>query len=81
MNFGEALERLKDGERISRPEWGGMTRVVLHCEHTRKTVIRHIGLSTTESSETVLGCKVEVAWVVPWTPTSDDMLAEDWEVE
>ena len=63
MDFGHALEALKDGGRVKRPEWGTQPYLQLRQDSARPTKIMLSG-----------GCVAATHWY----PTHDDLLAEDW---
>lgn len=85
MNFGQAIEALKDGLRVSRKGWNGKgqflflvkgetleynTKANLSCLMGKE--IRHpdvIAIKTTAGD-------IQVGWLASQT----DMLAEDWEI-
>jgi len=65
MNFGSALEALKQGMQVTREEWGGMKLVMTPLEKEpfgRLDRIHYAG--------TIEGTAV----------SSADLLAQDWEV-
>lgn len=76
MNFGQALEALKKGEKVCRAGWNGNGMWLLlipksHWETTR--LVDHLdGLPW-------IGMKTADDKFVPWLASQTDMLAEDWE--
>lgn len=66
MNFGQAIEMLKDGRRVRREKWIGGRWVMLSCRNSTHTVPPALLLWST-------------ATFLPWCPTCCDILAEDWE--
>lgn len=73
MNFGEALEVLKEGKSIKRAEWLGFWEIstMTYMEDLSDwlgtiIVARHIGGDLDKSK--------------PAQPYQEDILAEDWEV-
>jgi hypothetical protein len=68
MNFGEALEELKTGERVSRTSWNGKDmwiRLQVPDEHS-KMKRPYIYMSPVDGD------------LVPWVASQSDLLAEDW---
>lgn len=81
MNFGQALEALKLGNRIVRAGWNGkgmyLRYVDLYCdskfsvtehEPTDGTLLPWIGMKTADNG------------FVPWLASQTDILADDWGV-
>lgn len=70
MNFGDALEELKDGNKVSRIGWNGKG-MWLHLQvpdlHSKMT-LPYIYMSTVDGK------------LVPWLASQTDVLAEDWGV-
>ena len=69
MNFGEAIEVLKSGGRVTRPSWNGKGMYLeLQIPDERSDMGRpYIYMAHADG---VLG---------PWNATQSDMLGEDWE--
>ena len=77
MNFGEALEALKNGKKVSRMGWNGRgiyLELQRPDEHSKMT-LPYIYIVTnglvTDNPHAPKG-------VVPWLASQTDMLAEDW---
>lgn len=80
MNFGQALEALKQGKKVSRTGWNGKgiyLELQRPDEHSKMT-LPYIYIVTngliTDNSDAPKG-------VVPWLASQTDMLAEDWVIE
>lgn len=78
MNFGEALEQLKYGHKMSRKGWNGsgiFIKLQLPTVESKMTspyiYIDTTGLQTTNPDAPTVR--------VPWTPSQTDLLANDWE--
>ena len=74
MNFGQAMEAVKDGKSVQRAGWngGGMhMEAQIPDEHSKMT---HPYLFIT-----VPGCQ-EGTRLLPWQPAQVDIFAEDWNV-
>ena len=74
MNFGQALEVLKSGGKVSRSGWNGAglwLELQVPDAHSKMT-LPYIFMSYPENAKTTPGAKV------PWLASQTDMLAEDW---
>jgi Protein of unknown function (DUF2829) len=89
MTFGEAIEALKVGDRVSRAGWNGKKmwlRLVMPHDGSDAN-IPYVSIST-ESSESLHIVSEVPPWVearadmppelVPWVASHADILAEDW---
>ena len=68
MNFGQAIEALKQGKRVARTGWNGKG---MHLELQRpdahsKMTLPYIYMYTAQGDN------------VPWLASQTDMLSEDW---
>lgn len=70
MDFGIALAHLKAGSKIARKGWNGKGMFVkgqFPDEHSKM-------------SQPYIYIKGAKGQVLPWTPSQEDLFAEDWEV-
>jgi hypothetical protein len=68
MNFGEAIQAMKDGKRVCRKEWKTVWLAINNLEYARPSFIYY--------------CKDNSIDEYPvWYPKQEDMLAEDWEIK
>lgn len=76
MNFGEALEHLKQGKKIRRSIWGGywmlITETYIRCENDR---INPAGFRIKNLIVAALRDDKGYAAACPY---QEDILAEDW---
>lgn len=79
MNFGQALEELKKGNKVARKGWNGrgiFIELQVPDEYSKMThpyiFIDTTGLVTDNSNAPKDR--------VPWLASQTDMLSEDWEV-
>lgn len=77
MNFGQALEELKNGRKIARQGWNGkgmwLTLVTgYNIDYT------HINNDDTIGLHRFVAMKGADNKLFPWNPNNLDMLAEDW---
>lgn len=90
MNFGDALDELKDGEKVTRSGWNGKDMYVALSPGFELTadrvfsrpiadeiVRRAAGLGVFRS---YLMMRTADGEFVPWVASQTDLLAEDWEV-
>lgn len=79
MNFGQAIEALKQGERVQRDGWNGKGIFIeLQVpDGNSKMTSPYIFIDTTG-----LQTDNEAApkSLVPWLASQTDMLADDWQV-
>lgn len=68
MNFGQALEAVKSGKKISRSGWNGKGQYVM------------IQLPDENSKMTLPYLYISTVWgdLVPWLSSQTDILADDW---
>lgn len=69
MNFGEAIQAIKDGKRVRRKEWQNDTWITVNLI---ANCLPRIALG--RDNNYFDGHK-------PWYPSQEDMLAEDWEIK
>jgi len=69
MNFGQALEKLKQGKLVTRPGWNGKGMFLSLQKPTElsKMTLPYIYMSTADQQ------------LVRWTASQTDILAEDWQ--
>ena len=79
MTFGDAIDKLKSGSRVSRSGWNGKGQwleLQVPDEHSKMTspyiFINTTGLQTDNDAAPKS--------LVPWLASQTDMLAEDWGV-
>ena len=84
MNFGQALESLKQGKKVERPGWNGRGMFIFLVPGSTFTVNRLplLGIYP-EGTEIRYHAHVDMKTaqgdVVPWLCSQTDLLAEDWE--
>lgn len=71
MNFGKALELLKEGKRVTRGGWNGKG---MWLELQRPTVVSKMTLP-------YIFMKTANDDLVPWLASQTDILSEDWGVK
>ena len=70
MNFGQAIEQLKLGNKVSRKGWNGkgMWLGLQVPDANSKMSLPYIYMKTADNN------------LVPWLASQTDMLCEDWEM-
>ncbi len=72
MDFGEAVRALKAG------------KAVIRSDHVRREWRYIVLLSPAQQPPPRMGCRhfyvSKYGETVPWSPTQEDILAEDWEL-
>lgn len=68
MNFGQAIEALKQGKRVARSGWNGkgMWLNLQAPDALSKMSLPYIYMKTADNHQ------------VPWLASQTDMLSEDW---
>lgn len=85
MNFSEALEDIKNGERVAREGWNGKGMFIFLVPGSTFKVNRPplMGIypeGTEINYHAHIDMKTADGQVVPWLCSQTDMLADDWEV-
>ena len=85
MNFGSALEAIKDGKRVARAGWNGKGMFLFLVPGSTFTVNREpllsiMGEGTQVQYHAHIDMKTAQGYVVPWLASQADLLSEDWEV-
>ena len=80
MNFGEALENLKQGEKVARAGWSGKSMFLflikpVEIEYKKELPKEY---ENSEHLEVVALKTADNKILTGWTPNGIDMLAEDW---
>lgn len=79
MNFGQAIEALKEGKRVARKGWNGKgiyLELQVPDEHSKMT-LPYIYIVTSRLETTNPDAP---KGVVPWLASQTDMLSDDWVV-
>lgn len=77
MNFGQAIEALKEGKRVARKGWNGKgiyLELQIPDEHSKMT-LPYIYIVTSRLETTNPDAP---RGVVPWLASQTDMLSDDW---
>ena len=95
MNFGQALEALKQGKKVARSGWNGKNMwIVLMPElnlpphssqepgaRVNDRTAKHIGENTPLQSQPYIAMwTAQGKWQPGWLSSQPDLLADDWEI-
>ena len=76
MDFGFAIQWLRDGKRVQRSGWNGKgmwLRLVGARDGDR-------AVSPTYPQRAYIEMKAADGWLVPWLASQTDVLADDWRI-
>lgn len=80
MNFGKALEALKNGKLVSREGWNGKNMFLKLISSGGYSVKEPITENAIHPLLPFLGMKTADDCFVPWLASQTDILSEDWGV-
>ena len=85
MNFGQAIEALKECKRVARAGWNGKGMFLFLVSGSNSVVNREpllsiMGEGTMVTYRPHIDMKDAEGKVVPWLASQTDMLAEDWQI-
>jgi Protein of unknown function (DUF2829) len=92
MNFGQALELLKQGKKLARKGWNGKGMFIylvrgtdLKASNLRNEAKEHVGKNLKPFDNVVINSHIDMkaadgSIVVGWLASQIDMLADDWEI-
>lgn len=83
MNFGHALQALRDGFRVARAGWNGKGMFIFLVAGSRFVVNREpllsiLGEGAQADYHAHIDMKTAQGYIVPWLASQVDMLAVDW---
>jgi hypothetical protein len=76
MNFGEAIQALKDGKRVARAGWNGKN-MALHLEDWLEG---KLDFSGRQYEPCIVMLTAQGKFQPGWLASQADMLADDWEL-
>ena len=83
MNFGLALESLKQGKAVCRSGWNGKNMflyLVPGNEYPAQTEVAKTQIGDTVTYGAYIAMKTAQGNVVPWLASQTDVLSDDWEL-
>jgi len=83
MNFGEAIEAIKTGRRVTRSGWNGKGMYLVLVPGSTFTVNREpwdeiYPVGSTVNYQSHIDMRTAQGTIVPWVASQTDLLAEDW---
>jgi hypothetical protein len=84
MNFGEALEKAKNGSKITRSGWSGGGMFIFFNPSSDITVSAGRPLAASFPIGTKIHCREYLMMktandeIVPWVASQSDLLCDDW---
>lgn len=83
MNFGEALEYIKGGQRVTREGWNGKDMFLFLVpgstfEVNRPPLLGIYPKGTEITYQSHIDMKTVDNTIVPWLASQSDLLADDW---
>jgi hypothetical protein len=81
MNFGEAIQSLKNGSKVARSGWNGKGMYLYYVPANVYPAVTDVAVKN--FGELVpytayVAIKTVAGNVSPWQPSNNDMLSEDW---
>jgi hypothetical protein len=84
MNFGQAIEKLKEGKRVARKGWNGNGMFVYYVPAAAyppsTDIMKELFGGENIPYRAYLALKTAQNDIATWSPSTSDALAEDWEV-
>lgn len=85
MNFGQAIEALKEGKKVCRSGWNGKGMFLYYVPAASYPAMTEIAKGEWGDGALVpytayLALKTVSGDVVPWSASQTDILSEDWEI-
>lgn len=83
MNFGQAIEELKQGHRLKRSGWNGPNQYIYlvagsNFKVNREPLLSMFGEGHDMTYQAHIDMLTEQGSAVPWLASQTDVLAEDW---
>jgi len=85
MNFSDALNALKRGERVAREGWNGKGMFLFLVPGSvfsvnREPLLSIMGEGTRVEYHAHIDMKTAQGYVVPWLASQADLLSDDWSI-
>ncbi len=86
MNFGQALEVLKKGQRVRRIGWNGLNDQYIYLvagsnfKVNREPLLSMFGEGHEMTYQAHIDMITQQGSAVPWLASQTDVLAEDWDI-
>lgn len=77
MNFGKAIEALKEGKKVARSGWNGKRMYLFLCfPASIEPKAENVEIYSARQSIAIRTADSSI--IVGWNASQEDMLAEDW---
>jgi len=83
LNFGQAIEALKEGKKLARYGWNGKGMFLYHVpanSYPAQTEAAKAAFGDVVPYQAYIAMKTTQNTVVPWLASQSDVLAEDWAI-
>jgi hypothetical protein len=84
MNFGQAIEALKEGKKVARIGWNGVGMFAYYVKEASYPAMMEVIKGQFENDlvpyRPYLALKTAQNDIATWSPSTSDVLAEDWEL-
>jgi hypothetical protein len=84
LTFGQALDALKQGKKISRATWGGYwimcSAQLFPKAQSRESLSLDVPMEAHKSRGIIIAILKDTGEAVPAQPYQADLLAEDWRI-
>lgn len=84
MNFGQAIEALKEGKKVARKGWNGSGMFLYYVKAASYPAMMDVIKGEFENDLVPYGAYIAMKTaqgnVVPWLASQTDVLADDWEL-
>jgi len=83
MNFGHAIQAMKDGHKVSRANWNGKKMFIFLTQGRTVPNTKDRSFAHFDGKEVVLASHIDMkaadgSFVTGWLASQTDMLADDW---
>ena len=85
MNIGQAVEAMKQGQRVAREGWNGKNMYLFLVPGSvfkvnREPLLSMLGEGTEVQYHAHVDMKTAQGYVVPWLCSQADLLSNDWQI-
>jgi hypothetical protein len=82
LNFGQAVEALKQGKKVARKGWNGKGMFLFLIKYPKQLNVEIFTPKHEGTYELLpwIGMKTADNKFVPWLASQTDILSEDWEI-
>ena len=85
MNIGQAVEAMRQGQRVAREGWNGKNMYLFLVPGSvfkvnREPLLSMLGEGTEVQYHAHVDMKTAQGYVVPWLCSQADLLSDDWQI-